>query len=65
MEYYINEPYPSIDNLDMNIAYGQILLSNIGGLQCEMNAVSLYFYNNFGLNYHKLCIRLVLLKCII
>ena len=29
MEYYINEPYPSIDNLDMNIAYGQILLSNI------------------------------------
>ena len=46
MEYYINEPYPSIDNLDMNIAYGQILLSNIGGLQCEMNAVSLYFYNH-------------------
>lgn len=46
MEYYINEPYPSIEELDINIAYGQILLTNIGGLQCEMNAVSLYFYNH-------------------
>lgn len=46
MNYYIDEPYPSIDNLDMNVTYGHIILSNVGGLQCEMNAVSLYFYNN-------------------
>lgn len=44
--YAVDLPYPSIDDLDINIEYGQILLSNVGGLHSEMNAVSLYFYNS-------------------
>lgn len=46
MKYYVDKPYPSIDQLDINIHYGQMILSNVGGLHSEMNAVSLYFYNN-------------------
>lgn len=46
MKYTIDMPYPSIDGLDMNVMYGQMMLSNLGGIQSEMNAVSLYFYNH-------------------
>lgn len=46
MKYFIDQPYPSINNLDINVVYGQIILSNVGGLHSEMNAVSLYFYNH-------------------
>jgi len=46
MKYTVDLPYPSIDCLDMNIEYGQMILSNLGGLHSEMNAVSLYFYNH-------------------
>lgn len=45
MKYQLNKPYPSIDQLKTNVRYGQILLSNLGGLHSETNAVSLYFYN--------------------
>ena len=46
MEYILNTPYPSIDKLDVNVTYGQIMLSNLGGLHSEMNTVALYFYNS-------------------
>lgn len=44
-EYTLDLPYPPINELDVNLEYGQIMLSNLGGLYSEMNAVSLYFYN--------------------
>lgn len=46
MKYTLDIPYPSIQDLDTNIEYSQIILSNLGGLHSEMNAVSLYFYNH-------------------
>ena len=46
MEYILNTPYPSIDQLEVNVTYGQIMLSNLGGLHSEMNTVALYFYNS-------------------
>jgi len=46
MKYALDMPYPSIEELDVNATYGQIMLSNLGGLHSEMNAVSLYFYNH-------------------
>ena len=46
INYCVNKPYPSVEQLDMNVAYGQMMLSNLGGLHSEMNAVSLYFYNH-------------------
>lgn len=51
MKYTLDIPYPSTDNLDMNVQYGQIMLSNVGGLHSEMNAVSLYFYNHVILDH--------------
>lgn len=49
MKYTIDTPYPSIEELDINVDYGQMMLSNLGGLHSEMNAVSLYFYNSIVL----------------
>lgn len=46
MKYIIDTPYPSIDDLTPNIQYAELMLSNLGGLLSEMNAVSLYFYNH-------------------
>lgn len=46
MKYIIDTPYPSIDGLTMNIQYAELMLSNLGGLLSEMNAVTLYFYNH-------------------
>lgn len=45
MEYKLNTPYPSLKELDINQYYGQIMLSNLGGIHSEMSAVSLYIYN--------------------
>jgi bacterioferritin len=49
-KYALDLPYPSISNLDINTEYGQILLSNLGGLHSKMNTVTLYFYNSIILN---------------
>lgn len=46
MKYKLDIPYPSIDNLETNIEYSQLILSNLGGLHSKMNTVSLYFYNH-------------------
>lgn len=46
MNYTLDIPYPCVDNLDVNTTYGQMMLSNLGGLHSEMNAVTLYFYNH-------------------
>ncbi len=46
MKYKLDIPYPSIQNLDVNQYYGQMMLSNLGGLHSEMNSVSLYNYNH-------------------
>lgn len=45
-KYAIDLPYPSIEDLDVNVNYGQMMLSNLSGLHSEMNALSLYFYNS-------------------
>lgn len=39
-------PYPPIDITAGNLAYAREMLSNVGGANSEMSAVSLYFYNN-------------------
>ena len=46
MRYFVDKPYPSVDGLDVNVTYGQIILSNIGSVVSEMSAVSLYFYDH-------------------
>lgn len=46
MKYIIDKPYPKIENIVENPKYAAMMLSNIGGLYSEMNAVSLYFYNH-------------------
>lgn len=46
MNYLINKPYPKIQNIQPNPQYASMMLSNLGGLHSEMNAVSLYFYNH-------------------
>jgi len=46
MKYKLDIPYPSIKDLDTNIEYSQIILSNLGGLHSVMNTVTLYFYNH-------------------
>ena len=46
MNYTLDIPSPCVDNLDVNTTYGQMMLSNLGGLHSEMNAVTLYFYNH-------------------
>lgn len=46
MKYTLDIPYPSIDHLDIHVEYGQMILSNLGGLHSKMNATTLYFYNH-------------------
>lgn len=50
MKYQCDSPYPSIQDLDINLKYGYMMLSNLGGLHSEMNAVSLYHYNHVIIN---------------
>lgn len=46
MKYRIDKPYPLIEKLQPNPRYASMMLSHLGGLYSEMNAVSLYFYNH-------------------
>lgn len=39
-------PYPPVCADELNCLYAREMLSNIGGSNSEMSAVSLYFYNN-------------------
>ena len=42
----VNLPYPPIQPERRNCKYAQEMLSNVGGSNSEMSAVSLYFYNS-------------------
>lgn len=46
MKYASELPYPCINDLDINIQYGQIILSNLGGLHSKMNTITLFLYNH-------------------
>ena len=56
-KYNVELPYPPIDNLNVNVKYGQMLLSNLSGLHSEMNTLSLYFYNSIITKYSHPKIR--------
>ncbi|MGI5897421.1 MAG: ferritin-like domain-containing protein [Oscillospiraceae bacterium] len=45
--YEVPLPYPKVFTGSMNPAYGRAMLSNVGGINSEMSAVSLYLYNHF------------------
>jgi len=42
----VNLPYPAVQAGEVNLRYARAMLSNVGGRNSEMNAVSLYFYNS-------------------
>ncbi len=42
----VNLPYPAIQPESRNCEYAREMLSNVGGSNSEMTAVSLYFYNS-------------------
>lgn len=42
----VNLPYPDIQPEGQNCRYARAMLSNVGGSNSEMTAVSLYFYNS-------------------
>lgn len=44
--YEVSLPYPKVFAESMNPAYGRAMLSNVGGANSEMSAVSLYLYNH-------------------
>jgi len=44
--YHVDLPYPTVEAGCKNPLYGAEMLSNVGGQNSEMSAVSLYFYNN-------------------
>ena len=46
MKFAAPGPYPAIELATCNPEYASIMLDNMGGACSEMNAVSLYFYNN-------------------
>lgn len=46
MKFAASGPYPAIELTSCNPDYACIMLENMGGACSEMNAVSLYFYNN-------------------
>lgn len=46
MKYHVDLPYPPIKITCPNIQYGQMILDNVGGMNSEMSAVSLYLYNH-------------------
>lgn len=43
--FIVEEPYPPVQVQQKNRAYANAMLSNIGGENSEMTAVSLYFYD--------------------
>ncbi len=46
LRYTADLPYPPIKVEMKNPAYAKAMLDNIGGLNSEMSAISLYVYNN-------------------
>jgi bacterioferritin len=45
---YINpEPYPTVEVEGPNFDYANLILSDMGGANSEMSAVSIYIYNHF------------------
>ena len=63
-EYEVKEPYPEIRIGQRNPMYARAMLDNMGGINSEMSAVSLYFYNQLvvhdqeevALAFHKISI---------
>lgn len=41
-----NSPYPKITGIVPNYTYGKMILDNVGGMNSEMSAISLYLYNH-------------------
>lgn len=46
ISYRAKEPYPPIEPQGENALYANAMLDNVGGMNSEMSAVSLYFYNH-------------------
>jgi bacterioferritin len=46
MKYHVDAPYPKITEITPNLTYGKMILDNVGGMNSEMTAISLYLYNN-------------------
>lgn len=46
MNYHLDLPYPPIRITSPNEQYGQMILDNVGGMNSEMSAISLYLYNH-------------------
>ncbi|MEL7610722.1 MAG: ferritin family protein [Bacillota bacterium] len=44
--YHVDLPYPPVEAGAKNPVYANAMLSNVGGSNSEMSAVSLYFYNH-------------------
>lgn len=44
--YQAEESYPPIEPKEKNALYANAMLDNVGGMNSEMSAVSLYFYNH-------------------
>lgn len=45
-QYHVALPYPPVEAGGKNPVYANAILSNVGGSNSEMSAVSLYFYNH-------------------
>lgn len=46
MNYHLDLPYPPIRITCPNEEHGQMILDNVGGMDSEMSAISLYLYNH-------------------
>ena len=46
LKFTAETPYPEICVREVNYKYARWMLDNLGGVNSEMSAVSLYFYNN-------------------
>lgn len=63
-QYSAKLPYPPVRVEGHNAAYGKAMLSNLGGYDSEMSAVSLYFYDHLvtrkyqevSLAFHKISV---------
>lgn len=48
--FFADKPYPKICAASKNVLYGRWMLDNAAGVNSEMSAVSLYFYNHLIIN---------------
>lgn len=46
MKYHVDAPYPKVEGITPNLMYGKMILDNVGGMNSEMSAISLYLYNH-------------------